>query len=254
MPSLADVISDLSPDPWRFNDFKAYLSKNHCLETLQFIQDASRYRACYAEIVEGEQIPRVSLKRHYDYLQRLWEDLLGTYILPNGHHEVNLPSEVRTRLLGLRPSGLPPHPSELDEAVKIVHELMEDSILPGFVQSYISLDQPGDRGVMGWRRISGRLRRKISTPMSEWDHGDSGPRASGLNEDGEAILCTRRHLLGDAPISPHSHLVRPAIELFDYIVRGVRGIRWLKLPLEKDRAADIDIGAKDQYVSAKLLE
>jgi hypothetical protein len=48
--------------------------------------------------------------------------------------------------------------------------------------------------------------------------------------------------------------MRPAIELFDHTVRGVRGIRWLKLPLEKDRAADIDIGAEDQYVSAKLLE
>jgi hypothetical protein len=58
----------------------------------------------------------------------------------------------------------------------------------------------------------------------------------------------------DAPASPHSHLMRPAIELFDHTVRGVRGIRWLKLPLEKDRAADIDIGAEDQYVSAKLLE
>ncbi|KAH7190856.1 RGS domain-containing protein [Fusarium oxysporum] len=248
------IISNLNSEAGGLNDFTAYLSKNHCLETLQFIQDALRYRAYYAEIVEDKEIPWPYLRRHYDYLQELWEDLLGTYILPSGHREVNLPSEVRTRLLGLRSSALSPHPSELDEAVKIILELMEDSILPGFLKSYVSLDQPGDRGGGGWRGIFDKLQRKIPTSTSERGYEDSGSRASGSREDGEATLCTRRRFLGGAPASPHSHLLRPLGELFDHTVRGVRGMRWLKPPLENDGAADSEIDAKDEQVRAKLLE
>jgi hypothetical protein len=254
MQSLPEVISNLNSDAGESNDFTAYLSKNHCLETLQFIQDASRYRACYAEIVEDKEIPWAYLRRHYDYLQELWEDLLGTYILPSGQREVNLPSEVRARLIGLRSSALPPHPSELDEAVKVILELMEDSILPGFLKSYVSLDQPGDRGGGGWKGIFGRLQPKIPTPTSEPGYEDSGSRASGSGEDGEATLCTRRRFLGGAPASPHSHLLRPLGELFAHTVRGVRGMRWFMLPLENDRAADSEIDAKDEQVKAKLLE
>ncbi|EGU73350.1 hypothetical protein FOPG_19657 [Fusarium oxysporum f. sp. conglutinans race 2 54008] len=253
MQSLPEVISNFNSDAGGLSDFTAYLSKNHCLETLQFTQDASRYRAHYAEIVEDKEIPWEYLRRHYDYLQELWEDLLGTYILPGGHREVNLPSEVRARLLGLRSSALPPHPSELDEAVKLILELMEDSILPGFLRSYVLLDKSGDTGG-GWRGIFDRLQRKIPTSTSERGYEDSGSRASGSREDGETTLCTRLRFLGGAPASLHSHLLRPLGELFDYTVRGVRGMRWLKPPLENDGAADAEIDAKDEQFRTKLLE
>jgi hypothetical protein len=43
--------------------------------------------------------------------------------------------------------------------------------------------------------------------------------------------------------------------LFDHTVCDIRGIRWLKLPLEKDgAAAGIEIDARDEWVSAQLLE
>ncbi|KAH6873656.1 RGS domain-containing protein [Thelonectria olida] len=169
MPLLANIISDLSPDPWTLYDFTVYLSSNDCLETLQFFQDASRYRYCYAEIVGGNRTPWVSVRCDYDYLRALWEDLLENYILPNGQREVNLPSEVRDRLLGFCSSDLLPHPSELDDAVKIVRELIEDSILPGFLNSHMSAKQPsnGVRGAL--KRIGSSLRRKILTSLSEWD-------------------------------------------------------------------------------------
>ncbi|KAH7233771.1 uncharacterized protein BKA55DRAFT_522934, partial [Fusarium redolens] len=251
--------SNLTSDASRLNDFTAYLSKNHCLETFQFIQDASKYRAHYAEIVEEKEIPWEYLRRHYDYLQELWEDLLGTYpfedILPNGHREVNLPSEIRTRLLGLRSSALPPYPSTLDDAVKTVLELMEDSILPKFMKSYESLDQPRGRGVGSWRGVLCRLQRKISTPTSERNYKDSVPRASDSREDSEATHCTRRRFLAVAAASPYNHLRRPLGGLFDHTVCDIRGIRWLKLPLEKDgAAAGTEIDARDEWVSAQLLE
>jgi hypothetical protein len=256
MSLLPEVISTLALDASRLNDFTAYLSKNHCLETFQFIQDASRYRAYYAEIVEDKEIPWEYLRRHYDYLQELWEDILGTYILPNGHREVNLPSEIRTRLLGLRSSALPPHPSGLDDAVKTVLELVEDSILPGFMESYESLDRPGGRGeVGGWRGVLCRLQRKIPTTTSEQNYKESVPRASDSRDDSKATHCTRRRFLAVAAASPYNHLRRPLGGLFDHTVCNVRGIRWLKLPLEKDgAAADTEIDDRDEQVSAKLLE
>jgi len=255
MSLLPEVISNLTSETSRLNDFTAYLSKNHCLETFQFIQDASKYRAHYAEIVEDKEIPWEYLRRHYDYLQKQWEDLLSTYILSNGHREVNLPSEIRTRLFGLCSSALPPYPSALDDAVKTVLELMEDSILPGFMKSYESLDQPRGRGVGVWMGALGRLQRKISTPTSERNYKSSVPRASHSREDSEATHCTRRHFLAVAAASPYNHLRRPLGGLFDHTVCDVRGTRWLRLPLEKDGAApDTGIDAREEWVSAKLLE
>ncbi|EWY83090.1 hypothetical protein FOYG_15162 [Fusarium oxysporum NRRL 32931] len=246
MALLPETLSNLNSDPSRLNDFIAYLSRNHCLENLQFIQDASRYRACYAEIVEDKKFPWEYLRRHYDYLQELWEDLLGTYVLPNGDREVNLPSEVRARLLGLRSSALPPHPSELDDVVQIVLELMEYSILPGFLNSCETLDQSRGGVVGGWRGLS--------TPTSEGDHEDSVPRDSGSKEESEATHCTRRRFLVDAIASPRSHLLRPLGGLLDDSVCGIRGMRWLKKSLGKYGTADTEIDTKDKEVSAKLLE
>ncbi|KAH7115476.1 RGS domain-containing protein [Dactylonectria estremocensis] len=261
MPSLANIISDLSPGPWRLSDFTTYLSRNHCLENLQFVQDASRYCVCYAEVAGGNRTPQVSLRCHDDYLQALWKGLLGAYILPNGHREVNLPSKVRDRLLVFRSSDFLPHPSELDDALEIIHQLMEDSILPGFLNSRVSLEQPGDRGCGDWNGISGRLRRKISTSSLYWDHGKrvqvNEPlrlRASSLGGDGGDTFCAPCHFVEGAAPSPRSHLLRRTIEVFDLTVRGVWGMGWLKLPLGKDGAADVEMGTEDQYVSAKPLE
>ncbi|KAI8410951.1 hypothetical protein FOFC_07545 [Fusarium oxysporum] len=50
---------------------------------------------------------------------------------------------------------------------------MEDSILPGFLKSYESLDQSRGGVVGGWRGLLGRLPRRVSTPTSEGDHEDS---------------------------------------------------------------------------------
>ncbi|KAH7191195.1 hypothetical protein DER44DRAFT_844541 [Fusarium oxysporum] len=220
MSLLPEIISNLNSDPSILNDFTAYLSKNH------------------SEIVEDKKVPWEYLRRHYDYLQELWEDLLGTYILPNGDGEVNLPCEVRTRLLGLRSSSLPPHPSELDHAIQIVLELMEDSILPGFLKGLL-----------------GGLPRRVSTPTSEGDHEDSVSRSSGSREDDEDTHCTRRRFLEATLASPRRHLLRPLEELLDHTVCSVRSMRWFKEPPEKDGAADTEIGTKHKEVSgAKLLE
>ncbi|EXL39494.1 hypothetical protein FOCG_17895 [Fusarium oxysporum f. sp. radicis-lycopersici 26381] len=79
-------------------------------------------------------------------------------------------------------------------------------------------------------------------------------RGLPVQEDGEDTHCTRRLFLKAALASPRRHLLRPLGGLLDHAVCGTRGMRWLKKPLEKDGAADIEIDTKDKEVSAKLLE
>ncbi|KAK8087201.1 Regulator of g-protein signaling [Apiospora phragmitis] len=98
LPSLSEILSNTASPPWTLSAFTAYLSQNHCLETLEI--------------------------------------MMQTYITPYGSREVNLPAPVRDRLLALSQSlPKPPTPSELNEAVTIVQELMSDSVLVPFCQS-----------------------------------------------------------------------------------------------------------------------
>jgi len=114
----------------------AYLSHNHCLETLEFTMDASRYRKHYNKL--ANRAPDGSIQSDSDetiYVKMLWQRLLEAYIVPNGAREVNLPSDVRDPLLALCNSSLPPHPSALEPAVTSVHKLMEESVLVPFINS-----------------------------------------------------------------------------------------------------------------------
>ncbi len=93
--------------------------------------DADRYRAAHTQILqEGANWATDGAAQ----VCSLWQKLMQAYIVAYGHREVNLPSPVRDRLLGLPCEPVPPDPSELDEAVRIVHELMNDSVLVPFIQ------------------------------------------------------------------------------------------------------------------------
>jgi hypothetical protein len=256
MPSLDDTISDLFPDPWTLRDVIAYLSRSHCLETIQFLEDASRYRVCHAEIVDNDRIPEESRRCHYDYLQDQWEKLLTTYILPNGERELNLPCDVRARLVEVQSSQFPPHPSELDGAVKIVRELLEGSILSGALNSDGSPEPQSDDEGGGWRKISSKILRKPSPPVPGQDQKgkvrtstDSGPTTFTWRDKTEPPCCTRLQFLGDTQDSPQNHLSRRAIEIFNNAIRRVRSKRQLKSPPEKGGVLDSVVGVKSHFLS-----
>ncbi|GAP92204.2 putative regulator of g-protein signaling [Rosellinia necatrix] len=131
-PTLDDILSNTAPHPWTLAAFMAYLSQNHCLETLEFIMDAARYRATHMQMTQGHTYLGV------DHICELWEKIIRAYILPGAPREVNIPAPVRDRLLGLRyTSSTPPDPVELDEATGIVRELMTDSVLVPFLESVV---------------------------------------------------------------------------------------------------------------------
>ncbi|KAL3427721.1 hypothetical protein PVAG01_01230 [Phlyctema vagabunda] len=77
-----------------------------------------------------------------EYVRMLWVKLLDAYIAPNGPREVNLPSDVRDRILALPCTYTPPHPSALERAVKIIYELMDESVLVPFLNSVVSARGP----------------------------------------------------------------------------------------------------------------
>jgi len=94
--------------------------------------DAERYRATHLQMLQGP------VYFGTDYLCELWEKIIGAYILPGAPREVNIPAPVRDHLLGLvYTMSTPPDPTELDEAIHIVRELMNDSVLVPFLESVV---------------------------------------------------------------------------------------------------------------------
>ncbi|KAF2420582.1 regulator of G protein signaling superfamily [Tothia fuscella] len=136
-PNLSAILNNTSPSPWTLSAFMAYLSQNHCLETLEFTMDASRYRKHYNKMASrstGGQL--VAGSEECAYVQSLWSKLLEAYIVPNGPREVNIPSEVRDSLIQQSNADIPPRPDSLDIAVQKVYELMEESVLVPFLNSF----------------------------------------------------------------------------------------------------------------------
>ncbi|KAF2809739.1 regulator of G protein signaling superfamily [Mytilinidion resinicola] len=135
-PTLSEILANTAPPPWTLSAFMAYLSQNHCLETLEFTMDASRYRQHYSKMAARNPGSPISpLSDDCTYVKMLWQRLLDAYIAPNGPREVNLPSDVRDSLLAQSNPYIPPHPATLDPAVAKIYELMEESVLTPFLNS-----------------------------------------------------------------------------------------------------------------------
>ena len=135
-PTLRDILSNSAPAPWSLSAFTAYLSHNHCLETLEFTLDAGRYRQRYETMLDqiDGQLPSLD-RSECRHVMMLWQRLMEAYIIPNGPREINLPGEVRDELLSLSISTAPPSPEELDTAVQIIYELMDGSVLLPFLNA-----------------------------------------------------------------------------------------------------------------------
>lgn len=101
------------------------------METLEFTLDSQRYTTYYTEL--RSENPRAVDSNHR--LCTLWERLIQVYIIPCAPREINIPARVRDRLLNVACGPEPPHPSTLNEAGRIIYELMNDSLLVPFLES-----------------------------------------------------------------------------------------------------------------------
>ncbi|THX13351.1 regulator of G protein signaling superfamily [Aureobasidium pullulans] len=135
-PNLREILANTAPAPWTLAAFMAYLSNNHCLETLEFTMDAGRYKKHYHRMMNKAPIPGQPTETDANYVKELWDRLMEAYIQPNGSREVNLPSQVRDPILEHKPENrLPPAPTVLEPAVSKTYELMEESVLVPFLNS-----------------------------------------------------------------------------------------------------------------------
>ncbi|OJD13751.1 hypothetical protein AJ78_05818, partial [Emergomyces pasteurianus Ep9510] len=123
-PTLDDVLSGTSLPPYTLSAFMAFLSQNHCLETLEFTMEAKRYRDSYYSDPSRKQ-----------HLCMLFQRILTAYIIPASPREINVSSEVRDDILSHSQSPTPPRPETLDSAVKRMRDLMEESIFIPFLRS-----------------------------------------------------------------------------------------------------------------------
>ncbi|KAL2828689.1 RGS domain-containing protein [Aspergillus cavernicola] len=138
-PTLDEVLANVAPVPYTLSAFMAYLSQNHCLETLEFTLDAQRYRKAYEDLSHQlGQFPIAADIPESRHLRMLWQRLLSAYIIPGSPREINVSSEVRDDILRHANSNTPPPPSMLDAAVKLVHDLMEESIFMPFLNAHSS--------------------------------------------------------------------------------------------------------------------
>jgi hypothetical protein len=173
---LRDILSNAAPPPYTLGAFTAFLSQNHCLETLEFTMDADRYRTAYSDFLKDQG---AGFTDGHERVCAVWQKIINAYIVPYGHREVNLPAHVRDRLLSLPATPVPPHPSELDEAVRIVYELMNDSVLGPFLASMaVQPDEPCWNEA-GDARLA-RQRLRIPGDMSSSEESSRSPRMGFL--------------------------------------------------------------------------
>lgn len=160
-PSLEQVLSNTAPPPFTLSAFMAYLSQNHCLETLEFTLEAKRYRETFDAVVQqlGHHPSSTTdgTVPECQHLHMLWRRLVTAYILPGSPREINLTSNVRDDILRQANGDPTPHYRVLDVAVRLTHELMEESIFlpflntnhsPAFCSSAPDFSPPSYDGVM----------------------------------------------------------------------------------------------------------
>jgi hypothetical protein len=150
-PTLEDVLNNTAPAPYTLAAYTAFLSQQHCLETLEFVTESRKYSDKYAEAVA--QLKESSIKSSTDQgfeLMMDWNRLLDVYVKPGAPREINLPAEERDELISCSYDPILPLPEALDPAIKRMYDLMSDSIFipfcnslkaPSHAQTYTALSE-----------------------------------------------------------------------------------------------------------------
>ncbi|MCJ1444896.1 MAG: hypothetical protein MMC23_005399 [Stictis urceolatum] len=137
IPTLREILANQAAPPFTLAAFTAHLHQNHCLENLEFIKDAERYRKRHDRVAaDTAGMPLSPELKESEELRMLWNRLLHAYIIPNSPREVNLSADVRDALISQPNHTSPPAPEVLVVAVERIMELMNESILMNFINEH----------------------------------------------------------------------------------------------------------------------
>lgn len=140
-PTLDDVLNGKAPNPYTLAAYTAFLSQQHCLETLEFTMEAKSYREKYD--IAAAQLAGMPLNNESDEgyeLHQDWNRVLDIYVKPGAPREINLPAEERDDLVEYPCGAKPPPPEAFDPAVKRMYDLMSESIFIPFCNSLKKAD------------------------------------------------------------------------------------------------------------------
>lgn len=131
--TINHLLSGTAPEPFTFESFIQFLSRNHCIEILNFIAEANSYSNNYQFDTSGWQRNSTGSMA----LGEQWENMLNAYIVPGGAHELNIPMDTRRRLMAIENvMACPPPPSELNPALHSAYDLLTESALIPFIVSF----------------------------------------------------------------------------------------------------------------------
>ena len=129
-----NILAGHSAAPYDLDSFVDFLSRNHCIETLDFLSEANAYSNSYytSEASIGQEQMRSVTRR----LGKQWKFMMNTYIFSGSPNQLNIPESIRTELLNNHNvMDSPPRPTELDSAVHHARELLVDGAFVSFVNS-----------------------------------------------------------------------------------------------------------------------
>lgn len=133
-PNFNNIISGHASAPYDFESFVDFLSRNHCIETLDFLSEANAYSDSYHN--SGISAHRGHMTPETRRLGKQWKTIMSTYISTGSPNELNIPEELRQELLNNHDVLIsPPNPSQLDPTIHHARELLADGVLIPFINS-----------------------------------------------------------------------------------------------------------------------
>jgi hypothetical protein len=169
--------------------------------------DAERYTKYYQDMIQRDPHTPVSPQTpECEYVRMLWQKLLDAYIEPNGPREVNLPSDTRNHLLSLPCTHTPPEPAELDPAVKIIYELMDESVLVPFLNSVAPSSRVSESYSSPWTSNESMMDTYMAGSLDERSLSPARSRREGSPPNSGMDIVSQSYSGPSPRLSHQSHL------------------------------------------------
>lgn len=134
-PTLGNVLQGSSSGSYSLENLRIFMLQNHCLELLNFLQEAEGYKeSYYAVFVQLGPITHHSLQRpEIRELVILWRHLALTYIFRGSPHEIIITDTERERFSAMSSGLFPPPPYILNSTVERIYQVLANTIFPAFL-------------------------------------------------------------------------------------------------------------------------